>query len=192
MFRETIKAELDQRGWSVRRLADETGVRYASLIDYLNEKKDLSGSNLEKVLITLKLRVNNTGVLFRAMLEDFNGTELKYNHVISECDFAHRLLGCLINSACEHLQNEMKGYQISYGDGYDRFVSKIRHKDKNVVDISQSLCKREFVRIAEMYFNEVERNTYAMLCLYEYPEDCDREYMEVHMLGAWMGHHKLG
>lgn len=53
MIREKINSELADRGWSVRRLADETGVRYASLTEYLSGKKELSSKNLEIVFKTL-------------------------------------------------------------------------------------------------------------------------------------------
>jgi lambda repressor-like predicted transcriptional regulator len=36
MIREKINSELANRSWSVRRLADETGIRYASLTEYLS------------------------------------------------------------------------------------------------------------------------------------------------------------
>jgi lambda repressor-like predicted transcriptional regulator len=36
MIREKINSELANRRWSVRRLADETGIRYASLTEYLS------------------------------------------------------------------------------------------------------------------------------------------------------------
>lgn len=55
MIREKVNSELANRGWSVRRLADETGVRYASLTEYLSGKKELSSKNLEIVFKTLEI-----------------------------------------------------------------------------------------------------------------------------------------
>ena len=53
MIRNKINNELANLGWSVRRLADETGVRYASLTEYLSNKRELSSKNLEIVFKTL-------------------------------------------------------------------------------------------------------------------------------------------
>lgn len=53
MIRNKINSELAYRSWSVRRLADETGIRHASLTEYLSNKKELSSKNLEKVFKTL-------------------------------------------------------------------------------------------------------------------------------------------
>ena len=50
MIREAIKNELDRLGWSARKLSDETGVRYPSITEYLNGKRDISGTNLEIIL----------------------------------------------------------------------------------------------------------------------------------------------
>lgn len=55
MIREKINSELTYRGWSVRRLADETGIRYASLTEYLSKKRELSSKNLEIVFKTLDI-----------------------------------------------------------------------------------------------------------------------------------------
>lgn len=55
MIREKINSELTNRSWSVRRLADETGIRYASLTEYLSSKRELSSKNLEIVFKTLDI-----------------------------------------------------------------------------------------------------------------------------------------
>jgi transcriptional regulator with XRE-family HTH domain len=55
MIREKINSELANRSWSVRRLADETGIRYASLTEYLSGKRELSSKNLEIVFKTLDI-----------------------------------------------------------------------------------------------------------------------------------------
>jgi transcriptional regulator with XRE-family HTH domain len=50
MIREAIKNELDRLGWSARKLSTETGVRYPSVTEYLNGKRDISGTNLELII----------------------------------------------------------------------------------------------------------------------------------------------
>ena len=55
MIREKINSELANLSWSIRRLADETGVRYASLTEYLSGKKELSSKNLEIVFRALNI-----------------------------------------------------------------------------------------------------------------------------------------
>lgn len=50
MIREAIKKELDRLGWSARKLSEETGVRYPSVTEYLNGKRDISGTNLEIII----------------------------------------------------------------------------------------------------------------------------------------------
>lgn len=60
MLRESIKKELDRLGWSARKLSEETGVRYPTVTEYLNGKRDISGTNLE--LIIKKLFMENSNL----------------------------------------------------------------------------------------------------------------------------------
>lgn len=60
MLKESIKKELDQRGWSVLKLAKETGIRYPSLSEYFAGRKELNSKNIEIVLTTLKLKIMST------------------------------------------------------------------------------------------------------------------------------------
>lgn len=69
MIREKINSELDQRGWSVRRLADETGIRYASLTEYLSGKRELSSKNLEILLNNLNLEIMNVHTYLHSDLD---------------------------------------------------------------------------------------------------------------------------
>lgn len=57
MIRETIQKELTKRGWSVLKLSNETGIRYASLTEYLKGNKELSSKNLEIICKTLNLKL---------------------------------------------------------------------------------------------------------------------------------------
>lgn len=50
MLRDAIKKELDERGWSISKLSEETGIRYPSLTEYLKGNKDLEGKNIEIIL----------------------------------------------------------------------------------------------------------------------------------------------
>ena len=49
MLKGKINTELSKRNWSVQRLADETGLRYASLTEFLNGKKGISSKYLDAV-----------------------------------------------------------------------------------------------------------------------------------------------
>jgi hypothetical protein len=57
MLKESIKKELDQRGWSVLKLSKETGIRYPSLSEYFADRKELNSKNIEIVLTTLNLKI---------------------------------------------------------------------------------------------------------------------------------------
>lgn len=57
MIRESIKSELSRRKMSVLRLANETGIRPATLTLYLNQGRGIYSENLEKVLIHLDLKI---------------------------------------------------------------------------------------------------------------------------------------
>lgn len=56
-MKESIKRELDQRGWSVLKLSKETGIRYPSLSEYFADRKELNSKNIEIVLTTLNLKI---------------------------------------------------------------------------------------------------------------------------------------
>ena len=57
MIREAILKEIDQQGWSISKLSQESGVRYASINEYLKHDKELSSKNLEILFNTLKLTI---------------------------------------------------------------------------------------------------------------------------------------
>lgn len=57
MLRNEIKKEIDQRGWSISRLASETGIRYPSLTEWFKGNKELSTINLQKILNILNMEV---------------------------------------------------------------------------------------------------------------------------------------
>ena len=69
MIREKINSELDQRNWSVRRLADETSIRYASLTEYLSGKRELSSKNVEIILNNLNLEIMNVHTYLHSDLD---------------------------------------------------------------------------------------------------------------------------
>lgn len=64
MFRETILAQLDRRKWSQYRLVQESGVSKTAVYEFLAGRRDLSGSNLERLCesleLVLKVRRNGT------------------------------------------------------------------------------------------------------------------------------------
>ena len=184
MIREEIKKELDRRGWSALKLANETGIRYPSISEYLANKKELNSQNIDKILITLNLKIMGSMIpTYEKLLKEFNGTELLSENQVTKDYFAYQIFGILTRTASEFLQKEMKGYSLNYGDIYDKFVAKKLVNGKMMLDISLSLQKREFVRITTEYFNEKQKNTIAMLLLYE-PEADDREYLETQFLGG--------
>lgn len=57
MIRETIKEELQKRGWNVKQLANETGIRYPTLTEYLGGKKEMTTPLLEKLFSSLNLTI---------------------------------------------------------------------------------------------------------------------------------------
>jgi len=75
-IKKIINAELDQRGWSVQRLADESGVRYASLTEFLNKDKGLMSQNIDKVLSVL-INSNVVYKLQQEILDNDVNIELK-------------------------------------------------------------------------------------------------------------------
>ena len=56
MIRKEIKAELESRKWSITKLSTESGVRYASLTEFINgSRNNLSIENIEKVFEALDI-----------------------------------------------------------------------------------------------------------------------------------------
>ena len=191
MIREEIKKELDRRGWSALKLANETGIRYPSISEYLANKKELNSQNIDKILITLNLKIMGSMIpTYKKLLKEFDGTELLLENEVTKDYFAYEIFGILTRNASEYLQKEMKGYALNYGDIYDNFVAKKQVNGKMLLDISLSLQKSEFIRIATNYFNEKQKNTVAMLLLYQ-PESDDREYIETQFLVGLMSNMEL-
>jgi len=191
MIREEIKKELDRRGWSALKLANETGIRYPSISEYLANKKELNSQNIDKILITLNLKIMGSMIpTYKKLLKEFDGTELLLENEVTKDYFAYEIFGILTRTASEYLQKEMKGYALNYGDIYDNFVAKKQVNGKMLLDISLSLQKSEFIRIATNYFNEKQKNTVAMLLIYQ-PESDDREYIETQFLVGLMSNMEL-
>ncbi len=57
MIQDQVKKELDQRGWSILKLSQETGIRYPSLTEWFKDKKGLDSTNLEKIFTKLELKI---------------------------------------------------------------------------------------------------------------------------------------
>ena len=57
MIRKAIKEKLKELKWSVKKLHNETEIRYNTLTDFINLGKGISIDNLEIVLTTLNLSV---------------------------------------------------------------------------------------------------------------------------------------
>ena len=70
MLREKIKAELTSRNWSVQRLSEETGLRYASLTEFLNGKKGISGKYLETIIKLFSDTQINYKIEFNLLSDD--------------------------------------------------------------------------------------------------------------------------
>jgi hypothetical protein len=180
MLREEIKKELDRRGWSALKLANETGIRYPSITVFLQNKKELNSQNIDKILIHLNLKIMGSMIpTYEKLLKEFNGVELLSKNQVTKDYFANLVFGILVRNASEFAQKEIGN--LNYGDIYDKFVQKKKVENKMVIDIPSSLQKREFVRIASQNFNDKQRNIVAMLLLYE-PETEDREYLETQFL----------
>lgn len=54
MFKDQITIRMAEKKLSIRKLSAESGVRYATISDWLNGKKDIYVRNLEKLLEALK------------------------------------------------------------------------------------------------------------------------------------------
>lgn len=108
MIREAIKKELDRLGWSARKLSEETGVRYPTVTEYLNGKRDISGTNLELIIKRLfmensilqvanaklhkaYLRENNIRTYDMRSFEFWNGNTqfTKIKHLLNALTFAN-------------------------------------------------------------------------------------------------------
>lgn len=200
MIHEDIKKEIEQRGWSISRLASETGIRYPSLTEWFKENKELSTINLEKILNTLKMEVTKktSGSRlpdYKKLVETFNGKDLiccETEMEIPEIEVVAYFFGVLTKTVSNHFQKEVS-IDLSYGHVYDKFVQRTPWKNKSgdnkmVIDIPKSLCKPNFVRLADMYFTEKEKHLMAILLSYQFEEvEHDRDYLETQFLGGLFG-----
>lgn len=141
MIREKINSELSNRSWSVRRLADETGVRYASLTEYLSGKRELSSKNLEIVFKTLNLEIMNV-----------------QNYLHSDLDLKIKNLGSKvaeIESVNEEfsmkkiIENNPERFFVSKND----FISILNYINENAVKNSVEPIIFSGVEIDEMEYN---------------------------------------
>lgn len=187
MLKEDIQKELDQRGWSVLRLSKESGIRYPSLSEYFADRKELNSKNIEIVLNTLNLKtMKKTGSMlpeYSELLNKFDGSEILEGEMVNKNYFAAFVLGVLAKKASLILANEVK-YTMNYGDVYDKFVAKEIIAGKQCLDIQKSVQKRDFIRIADLYFSEIEKRAFGLLAIYEYTEECEREYLEQQFLAG--------
>jgi len=58
-MKETIKNRLKELNWSVTRLHEGCGVRYATLTEFINGNKQISFDNLEKICNCLNLELRD-------------------------------------------------------------------------------------------------------------------------------------
>lgn len=200
MIHEDVKKEIEQRGWPILRLASETGIRYPSLTEWFKGNKELSTINLQKILNTLKMEVTkktNGSRLpdYKKLVESFNGKDLiccETEMDIPEVEVAAYFFGVLTKTVSSSFKNEVS-IDLSYGHIYDKFVQRTPWKNKAgdykmVIDISASLCKPNFVRLAGMYFTEKEKNLMAILLSYKFEEvEHDRYYLETQFLAGLFG-----
>jgi lambda repressor-like predicted transcriptional regulator len=193
-MKESIKKELDERGWSILKLAKETGIRYPSLSEYFAGRKELNSKNIEIVLNTLDLKtMKKSGSRipeYNELLSKFTGTEMPSGKMVTSDDFAAYLLGVLISKASRILAKELR-YEMNYGDVYEKFIAKEIIDGKQCLDIRKSVQKRDFVRIADEHFFPLERNAFALLVIHEYSKDCEREYLEQQFLSGLFSTSKL-
>ena len=187
MLKEDIQKELDQRGWSVLRLSKETGIRYPSLSEYFAGRKELNSKNIEIVLNILNLKtMKKTGSMipeYNELLKKFDGTEILSGEMVTADYFAAYILGILVNNAARILASELR-YETNYGDVYDKFVAKEIIAGKRCLDIQKSVQKRDFIRIADVHFSELEKRAFGLLAIYEYTQECEREYLEPQFLAG--------
>ena len=193
-MKESIKRELDQRGWSVLKLSKETGIRYPSLSEYFAGRKELNSKNIEIVLNTLNLKtMKKSGSRipeYNELLGKFTGNEMPSGEMVTSDDFAAYLLGVLISKASRILAKEIR-YEMNYGDVYEKFVVKEIIDGKQCLDIRKSVQKRDFIRIADAHFSPIEQSAFAILAIHEYSEDCEREYLEQQFLAGLFSTSKL-
>ena len=193
-MKEEIKKELDQRGWSVLKLAKETGIRYPSLSEYFAGRKELNSKNIEIVLKFLNLKtMKKSGSRipeYNELLSKFNGTEMPSGEMVTSDDFAAYTLGVLTSKASRILAKELR-YEMNYGDVYEKFVAKTIIEEKQCLDIQKSVQKRDFIRIADEHFSPLERRAFALLAIHEYSEDCERKYLEQQFLAGIFSTSKL-
>ena len=57
MIRETIKRELERRGWSHYRLAKESGLKIRGVQDFMAGTAEMKTARLEKVFVALGLEL---------------------------------------------------------------------------------------------------------------------------------------
>ena len=200
MLKDDVKKEIEQLGWSISRLAAETGIRYPSLTEWLKGNKELSTINLEKILNTLKMKIakKTSGSRladYRKLVENFNGKDLiccETEMEIPEVDVAAYFFGVLTKTISNHFSKEIN-LDLNYGIVYDKFVQKTPFEKESgdnvmVLDIPKSLCKPNFVRLSNMYFTTKEKYLMAILLAYDFEKiDHDKEYLESQFLAGLFG-----
>lgn len=57
-MKKAIKIQLDFFGWTLKKLHEKSGVRYATLSEFINGNKQISFENLQKVCKVLELELS--------------------------------------------------------------------------------------------------------------------------------------
>lgn len=177
MIQDQVKKELDQRGWSILKLSQETGIRYPSLTEWFKDKKGLDSTNLEKIIKTLDLEIMKRTSGSRMpdyinLVKNFKGNG-KYIHCetemeIEEDEIAAFFFGVIAQSAGNYLQKEAGSFELSYGNIFDKLIAERKEPNRKAFDVQQSLLRKDFVRIASTYFNEKERDVVSMLLMHDF------------------------
>jgi hypothetical protein len=140
-----------------------------------------------------EVRKNTTGSRlpdYEKLVKNFNGINLiccETEMEIPEVEVAAYFFGILTKTVSNHFLKEIS-INLSYGHVYEKFVQKTTWKNKVVIDIPKSLCKTNFVRLADLYFTEKEKQVMAILLSYQFDEvETNRDYLETQFLGGLFG-----
>lgn len=136
---------------------------------------------------------------YKMLVKQFNGEDFinyETSMEISESEVTALFFGILVKTAGEHYQKDFK-QTLNYEQIFQRFVKRVSWKrapqspPKMVIDFPKSLALLDFVRIAETYLNEKEKQAMALLLLHEFENNVDREQLEVPFLVGLFGNFKF-
>lgn len=126
MIREAIKNELYRLGWSARKLSEATGVRYPTITEYLNGKRDISGTNLE--IILKKLYMENPIDQIEKAIQNAK-------------DYGNGSVGGILDTLHVQYQHKADGFYV-----YSRIVGSSKGEIKTEEEVREIL--KDFLKIS--------------------------------------------